>query len=214
MLLHPYLIALPLDPSAWWDLCCFGFSGMTLNMINTCFHIPTRLIYCRSPAGLQALLPSSYLSWHLYSAVFTFPPPCPLLQNIICILCRQNSRRISQFPHTLLWKQQNCKKPHIFLISNQDVDFQGERWWAKVVVDLDHPSCPPPNLFCFLLGIILSISSSLVQGSQWLPDKQLIFKISFCWCKRAFAVFPLQFFSLCSLLQLLRDTKSLLTRNL
>lgn len=187
---------------------------MTLNVINTCFPIPTRVIYCRRAAALQALLPSSYLSWHLYSAVFTFPPPCPPAAKYYLYFTSTKFKRDQSVPAHALMEATELQKPHIFLISNLDVDFQGERWWAKVVVDLDHPGCAPPNLFCFLLGIILSVSNSLVPGSQWLPDKQLIFKIGFCWCKRPCAVLPLKFFWLCTLLQLLRDAASLLMRNL
>lgn len=171
-------------------------------MINTCFHIPTRLIYCSEPAGLQALLPSSSLSWHLYSAVFALLPPP---HNITCTVCRQNQdRSVGPCTHTVVeaTELQNL----LFLISTLDVDSEGERWWDKVVVDL-LSGLWSPNLSYFLLGLILSVSRLfLVLESQWLPEKQLIFKISFCWWKRPQCNFPLKsfFFGVRSLLQLLR----------
>ena len=89
-------------------------------MINTCFHIPTHVIYCSKLAGLQALLPSSYLSWHLYSAVFTFLPPYPYCKILFALYVDEIETDLLVPAHTVMEATELQKL--IFLKSDLDVD--------------------------------------------------------------------------------------------
>lgn len=115
-----------------------------------------------------------------------FSSPSPLLQNIICTVHRQNQDR-SVGSRTHCYGGYRTAKTYFSGIKSG-------RWllrwkmmsrsccWLRL-----SPSCGPPNLS----GIILSVSSSLVPESHRLPEKRLIFKTSFCWCRRPYAVFLL-----------------------
>lgn len=109
MLLHQGLIALLLDPSAWWDLCCFGFSGMTLKWL---IHVFTSQHVWFIAASLQVyklcfplhISPGTYI---LLCLLF-FPLTPTVKYYLYCM--EMKSRQICWFPHTLLWRLQNCKK--------------------------------------------------------------------------------------------------------
>lgn len=118
-------------------------------MINTCFHIPNAWFIvqaCRSTSSASLFI--SLLA-PIFCCVYFFFSLTPTAKYYLYCVERK-SRQIYAPAHAVTEATEWQKL--IFLISNLDVDSEGERWWAKVVVGLDSLSHGPPNLFCFLLG--------------------------------------------------------------
>lgn len=91
----------------------FWFLRHDAEMINTCFHIPTCMIYCVKLAGLQALLPSSCLSWHLYSAVFTFLSLYPYCKILFVLYVDEIKKKIKHVgSHTSCYGGYRSAKTH------------------------------------------------------------------------------------------------------
>lgn len=145
-------------------------------MVYTCFHISTSVIYSFKLTGLHTLVPPQHLSWHLYSTVFTY-----FIYKIFLVLCADNIKIDLSVP-TLCYDGSEWQglafwykgwMLALFLKMKADeatlLSILSQLQYSSIFVSLEN------NSPCFANLLVLEL--------HWLPEKQLIFKTSFCWCR-------------------------------